>query len=70
MDKLTREQAAVIGAYTRILAGPFEDMHELVERVLNRPVQTFEFADPQTVEEIKTAVKPLFIEICTGKQED
>ena len=34
MKRLTRDQAAVIGAFTGILAGPFSDMHRYIEKVL------------------------------------
>jgi hypothetical protein len=42
--KLTNRQAAIISAYTGILAGPFTDFHEYAEEVLGRPVFVHEFA--------------------------
>ena len=32
--RLTREQAAIIGAYTGICCGPFSDIHALAEALL------------------------------------
>jgi len=61
MKKLTREQAAVIGAFTGYLVGPFSDMHGYVEGILGRPVWTHEFASEALSEEIQKAAKPDFM---------
>lgn len=61
MKKLTKEQAAIIGAYTGYAAGPFSDIHEYVEKKLGRPVWTHEF--PSLTEEIQKAAKEDFIAI-------
>lgn len=50
---MTREESAIISAYTGILAGPFDAMHEYVEKIMGRPVFTHEFANRDIVEEIK-----------------
>lgn len=60
MKKLTREQAAVISAYTGYLAGPFEDMHSYVEKVMGRPVFTHEMASPKVCDEIRDAARADF----------
>lgn len=44
IPRLTREQAAIISAYTGYLAGDFSAMHEYAEKKLGRPIQTIEFA--------------------------
>ena len=62
--RLTREQAAIIGAYTGFLAGPFGDVHELAEQKLGRPIWTHEFANPDVVEQLKVAVTDDFLSIC------
>jgi len=36
MKKLTKEQVAIIGAYTGITCGPFSDIHRLAEKLLER----------------------------------
>lgn len=59
--RLTKEQAAIIGLYTGITAGPFADIHELAERLMKRPIFTHEF--PALAEELAALVKPLFLEI-------
>lgn len=64
MQKLTKEQAAVISAYTGYCCGPFSDVQEYVEKILKRPVWTHEFADKRLMEEIQAAAKPDFLSIC------
>lgn len=36
MERLTKQQAAIIGAYTGIVAGPFSDLHEYAEKIMGR----------------------------------
>lgn len=62
--KLTKRQAAIIGAYTGISCGPFSDIQELAEELLGRPIFTYEFASEELVDELKAKSKPLFLEIC------
>lgn len=64
MQKLTKEQSAIISAYTGILCGRFSDMHEYAEKKLRRPILTHEFAEPETVEELKEASRDDFLDIC------
>ncbi len=58
MQRLTKEQAAIIGVYTGVLVGDFSDMHEYIEKIMKRPVFTHELADKLLVAEIKKAAKP------------
>ncbi len=64
MEKLTKEQSVVIGAYSGILCGKFSDLHEYVEKIMGRSILTHEFADAETVKQIKDAAKPDFIKLC------
>lgn len=59
--KLDKHQAAVIGAYTGVLSGPFEEMHEYITRVMGRPVFTHELADAEFVGKLKAKSKPDFL---------
>lgn len=65
---LTKEQAAIVGCFTGVSAGPFSDVHELAEKLLGRPIWTHEFASSETWEELKAAAKPLFLEICVPNE--
>ena len=47
MKRLTKEQAAIIGAYTGFLAGPFGDMHEYIEKIMGRPIWTHDSPEEQ-----------------------
>jgi len=61
--RLTPEQAAIIGAFTGIAAGPFSDIHGYAERKLGRPIWTHEFASKELSEELKDAAREDFIAI-------
>ncbi len=66
MERLTKEQAAIIGAYTNVLCGPFSDMHEYIEKVMGRPVWTHELASEKVTEEIREKCKADFLAICAS----
>jgi hypothetical protein len=70
MTRLTREQAAIIGAFTGFSCGPFGDMHKKIEDLLGRPVFTHEMADKELWKEIKEKVKPEFLSICAEENHD
>lgn len=57
VPRLTKEQAAIAGAFTGITFGPFSDIHEYAERVLGRPVWTHEFASKTLSAELKEAAR-------------
>lgn len=61
---LSRRDAAIVGAFTGFLAGPFQDMHEFIEEVMERPVWTHEMASPEFNDELRQRAKPYFIAIC------
>ena len=66
MEKLTREQAAIIGLYTGILCGQFSDVHELAEKIHGGPIRALNIANNEFVEELQQKVKPQFLEICAN----
>lgn len=63
VQRLTKEQAAIIGAFTGYLAGPFSDMHGYIEKLMGRPVFTHELASKDLSEELKRRAKPDFLRI-------
>jgi len=65
---MTKREAAIVGAYTGIMLGKFSDMQSYVEKIMERPIFTHEFADKRTVELIKGKAKLDFlaIEITNG----
>jgi hypothetical protein len=64
MQRLTKEQAAIIGAYTGIICGNFGDIQLYADKILSRPTWTHEFANKDFVEELKTVAKEDFIALC------
>lgn len=61
--KLTKEQAAIVGAYTGYLAGPFSEMHEYIEKIMGRPVFTHEMGSGAVADQIKQKAKSDFLAI-------
>lgn len=55
---MTKREAAIIGAYTGILIGDFDDLHQYIEEVMGRPVWSHELASKEVNEEIKRKAKP------------
>ena len=57
---MTKQEAAIVAAYTGYLIGSFSDMHEYIEKVMNRSVWTNEMGNKETAEEIRKASKADF----------
>lgn len=64
MERLTKRQAAIVGAYTGIVCGSFSDLHEFIEEIMERPVWTHELGSKEVMEVIKEKAKPYFMEVC------
>lgn len=62
VEQLTKEQAAILSAYTGFLCGPFADMAEYCERIMGQPIWTHEY--PALADEIREKAKPDFLAIC------
>lgn len=58
---MTKDEAAIVSAYTGVMLGKFSDMQAYAERVMGRPVWTHEFASERVVEELKAACRPDFM---------
>lgn len=69
MNRLTREQAAVISAYTGYLCGSFSALHEYAEKVLGRPVWTHQFGDKVVADELRGASKADFLSLVNEDKE-
>ena len=69
MKKLSRKQAAVISAYTGILAGPFSDMQDYANEKLGRNVMTPEFGIREVVTALREATRADFRAICATEDE-
>lgn len=69
-DRLTREQAAIIGAFTGYAAGPFSDIHGYAEKVLGRPIWTHEFATKAVTDALREAARADFVALAAEAPED
>jgi len=67
IPRLTKEQAAIIGAYAGVACGPFGDIQEYAEETLGRPIFTLEFAF--NADEIKQAARADFLALCYKEEQ-
>ena len=63
---MTKQEAAIVSAYTGMLVGKFSDMCEYVEKILQRPVWTHQLANKEFCKEIKNKSKQDFCNIYVG----
>jgi hypothetical protein len=66
---MTRRESAIISAFTGILCGPFDALHEYVEELMGRPVFTHEMGDGRIAQRIKELAKPDFIALANSVAE-
>lgn len=64
-DRLTKDQAAILSAYTGFLCGDFGDMAEYCEKIMGRPIWTHQY--PALADQIREKAKPDFLAICYQK---
>ena len=67
---MTHREKVIVSAYTGILMCDFSDVHEYIEKILERPVWTHEMADKKIWDEIKAASQSDFIAICEAKEDE
>ncbi len=61
---MTDRERAIVGAFTGVLMGDFQTMHEYIEEVMGRPMQTMEMAVEAVAEQIKEAARADFLALC------
>jgi len=66
---MNKRESAIVSAYTGILAGPFDALHEYVEEIMERPVFTHEMGDSQIAQEIKEKSKDDFTTMASAVPE-
>jgi hypothetical protein len=68
--RLTRRQAAIIGAFTGVTCGPFEDIHEYVDSLPGfKGITTLGFASKDIAEQIREASRADFISLCSDRSD-
>jgi hypothetical protein len=66
--RLTRRQAAIIGAFTGVTCGPFGDIHAYVDSLPGfAGITTIGFMDAK--ESIREASRADFLAICSNKEQ-
>lgn len=60
---MTKQEAAIVAAYTGILIGNFSDMHKYAESKFKRPLFTHEFGNREIAEKLRELSKEDFISI-------
>ncbi len=67
MTQLTKRQAAIIGAYTGVLCGPFSEMLEYIGELLGYPVPDLALADVAVADAVRDASREDFFAIARGE---
>jgi hypothetical protein len=70
VDKLTRAQAAIIGTYTGIACGPFEDIQALGDELMGEPTWTHQYASQAFADALREAVKSRFLALCADRDNE
>ena len=60
---MTKQEAAIVAAYTGVLIGEFSDMHGYIEKIMGRPVWTHELGNEEFCEQIKDKAHDDFVGI-------
>ena len=63
-QRLTKRQAAIIGAFTGFTCGPFADIQEYADEVLGFATFTHQFGDVDFAATLKEAARQDFLNIC------
>ncbi len=58
---MTKNEGAILSAYTGIMLCDFKDMHEYAEKVLGRPIWTHEFGSDAVANALKIASEKDFL---------
>jgi hypothetical protein len=66
-DRLTRRQAAIVGAFTGFAAGPFEDVQLLGDELMGYPTFTHQYGSKEFVDDLKEKARPLFVAIAATR---
>jgi hypothetical protein len=60
---MTKQEAAIVTAYTRKMLGDFSYLHAYIEKIMGRPVWTHEMGSKDIALEISQKAKQDFINI-------
>lgn len=60
---MTKQEAAIVSAYTGILLGKFTDMHRYIEKIMKRPIFTHELGNKNMTNKVKEKSKSDFLKL-------
>lgn len=60
---MTKEEAAIVTAYTGFVIGEFSDAHEYMQKIFGGPIWTHELGDKDFYDNIKSLAKEDFINL-------
>jgi len=60
---MTKQEAAIVMAYTGIMLGKFSDFHGYAEKVMERPIWTHQFGNKEICKELKEKAKEDFVNL-------
>ena len=65
---MTKQEKIIVSAYTGVLMCDFDDVHEYIQKKLDRQVFTHELADKDIQKEIEEKSKEDFLKICNREE--
>ena len=69
MARLSRKDAAIIGAFTGFALGPFEDIQAYGDHLLGEPTWTHQYGSKEFWEKLKELARPDFMALCADRDE-
>ncbi len=60
---MTKDEAAIVTAYTGVLIGEFDDFSKYAEKIIGRSIMTHELASKEMWKELRSAARNDFIGI-------
>ncbi len=63
--RLTKRQAAIIGAYTGVTCGSFADIQQYADELMGEPTWTHQFGNKIFAEKLRELAKPDFLALCS-----
>ena len=60
---MTKDEAAIVTAYTGVLIGEFDDFCKYAEKIIGRSIMTHELASKEMWKELRSAARNDFIGI-------
>ena len=67
---MTKNEGAIISAYTGKLIGNFDDFHAYAEKKIGRPILTFEFSREKIWKELKEKTETDFLKVVRNLKEE